>query len=223
MKRFGKWVGLCLLAGLLGACNSFIPDQSIANAYGLDGQEVTLTQSINSLTTQQFVSFYEGSFSASFTDFDASDVPGFVNPNTLRELLGIEPSFSVSSTSAAGAFPAEVTVTASKLDLSLSDASGPIISKAFGSDDGLSITFTKDACEAGVLMTCTYTTDLVSVVLLTLMLGGQDLDDFYERILTDGDSPNSVSGTFGLTLSTGLPADSSITVILATEEGTLTF
>lgn len=225
MKMICKLGMLTALVTLLGACglvNSFIPDQPVNNALGLDGKEVELGQQPSLLAPQQAAT-YSGQLTATFADFDASDVPDAVNPNTLKEILGIEPSFEVTAAAAENDFAPELTLSASELSLSISDASGPTINKSYGSEDNLGIAFTKGDCEVAALTMCTYTTSLTEVVLLSLSIGGADLDRLYKEILTDNDSPNGVSGSFSLELDGTVPAGASVKVTLDTQGGTLTF
>ena len=226
MKAIRTLLGLVLLTTLLSACGvleSLLQDIKLEDAYGLDNVLIELGVPPIGARVQQVSASYAGEFSTQFPDFDGSTLIDGIDPDTLSEVLGIIPTIEVSADATASAFPAELVLHTSRLRLSLSDRSGPTINKTFEAGDGLGITFYESGCAVGTLTTCTYTASVADVVLMTLSLAGQDLANFYTNILTDGESPNTAAGTFSLELMGSLPAGASVSVVLATKDGRLTF
>ncbi len=209
------------LSGLLAACNSFIPDQPVANAFGLDGQRLDLRLVGGEGLVMAVVSdLYRTELAASLDDLDTSEIPGWVDPASLSEVLGLEPEVVVTAV-ASTAWPALLTVTGAALELRIEDASSEPLEKRF-SADGLALRFERQSC--GAALTCRYQAQAEGLALMTLLLFGPDLDRLYE-ILGDGDSPNPVSGSFALTVSSDapLPSGAILSVTLDTSEGVLTF
>jgi hypothetical protein len=220
---------------LLGACSSLIPDQSVTNPFGLDGKSVTLSQQAQlqesqlkqpGLNAQALSATLSGAITASFNDFD-QDLPGGIRPSGISENLGIGANVQVRSASGVGeaAFPNTLSVVASQLTFTVKDGSGqPTVTKTFTSASGLNLVINKGTCQVGSGVTCTYTTNAVGTVLLLLQLVGSDFSTFFD-ILSEGSEPNTLEGTFSLTVSGDalFPSDSQVTVVLETTQGTLSF
>jgi hypothetical protein len=220
------------LTFVLAACSSLIPDQKVENVFGLDGKSVTLEQVAQSgltqseLGAQQVSVVYSGALSATFNDLD-QDLPGGIRPSGISESVGIQANLSVASATAnEAAFPTTLSITASQLSFTLTDGSGnPNVSQSFNSSAGLNLVLTKGTCTTGATGTsCTYTTNAVSAILLVAQLVGSNFSTFFD-IISGGGEPNTLMGNFSLTLvgDSLFPADSRMTVVLQTSEGTLTF
>lgn len=209
---------LVVLLSACGALNSFVPDQEVDNALGLDAQVVTLSKADAQLQVQATESF-TGSVSTEISDIDTSEIPDWVSPSALEEVLGMEPRLSVSSLDA-GSLPDTLELSAASLSITVSDGQASL-SADFASD-GLDTEFTLEGCGVGA---CSYTVNLGFVTLMQIVLTGQDLATLYDDILTNGDSPNQVEASFGLSLTSvnGLPADAEVTLTLRTDEGVLKF
>lgn len=209
---------LVVLLSACGALNSFVPDQEVDNAFGLDGQVVTLSKADAQLQVQATESF-TGSVSTEISDIDTSEIPDWVSPSALEEVLGMEPRLSVSSLDA-GSLPDTIELSAASLSITVSDGEASL-SADFASD-GLDTEFTLEDCGVGE---CSYTVNLGFVTLMQIVLTGQELATLYDDILTNGDSPNQVEASFSLSLTSanGLPADAEVSLTLQTDEGVLKF
>jgi hypothetical protein len=219
------------LAVLLGACSSLVPDQAVTNPFGLDGKSVTLQQSAalneNGLSAQAVSAVYSGSISTTFNDLDQS-LPAGIRPSGISENVGVEADIRVAApTTNEADFPNSMTIIASQLGFTVTDGSGqPTVQKTFNSEAGLNLTVTKKAgsCQAGTGLTCTYVANAVDTILLLAELVGPDFSTFF-NIISGGTEPNTLSGTFSLTVSGDslFPAGSQVTVVLNTSQGILTF
>ena len=221
---FIRTFALTAVALALAACNSFIPDQPLTNAFGLDGVQLELTPTdtaARGLAPQQAQSLrFAGEISAFLDDIDASDVPGWVNPATLRETLGLERELRL-TVGLSGGCPSAVTITDAALELSITDPGGTSLAKSF-SASGLAFTFERSSQGA---LECSYQAEVDAVALLTLLLQGSELDTLYNDILANGQQPNEVAGSFALTVSSDepLPTDATLRVTLSSSEGLMTF
>jgi hypothetical protein len=213
---------------VLGACNALIPDQTVTNAFGLDGKQVTLTQqaqaglSQTGLSAQAVSATYSGTLAATFKDLE-QNLPGGIRPSSIEESLGLAAELKVASASGEAAFPNSLTITASSLAFTVTDGLGaPTLSQSFNSASGLALVITKKSCTGAT--TCTYTLSAPSTVLLLVALAGSNFSTFFD-ILSKGGSPNTLTASFSLVLmgDTLFPADSAVTVTLKTSQGTLKF
>jgi hypothetical protein len=219
------------LAFFLSSCGVLIPDQAVTNPFGLDGKSVTLSQQAQTqqtgLSAQAIQVTYSGSVSATFNDFD-QNLPGGIRPSGIAENLGIEANVRVSSATSTSeaAFPSSLSIVASRLEFTVADGGDgqPTVSKTFDSAAGLNLVLTKGSCQTAGGVTCTYTTNAVDTILLVLQLVGGDFGTFFD-IISGGGEPNTLSGTFSVTISgdTLFPSDSQMTVVLNTSQGTLSF
>lgn len=215
---------------VLSACASLIPEQSVTNPFGLDGKSVTLSQQAQlrqpGLSAQALSATLSGNISATFPDFNQS-LPGGIRPSGISENLGIEANVGVSSASSTSEadFPSTLSIVASQLTITVKDGSGqPTVNKTLNSGSGLNLVINKGSCQVAGGVTCTYTTNAAATVLLLLQLVGSDFSTFFD-ILSGGSAPNTLEGTFSLTISGDslFPADSQVTVVLNTTQGTLAF
>lgn len=230
MKKHLFMMAASLLIVALTACgvvNSLIPDQAIENPFGIDGQELILShESSGGVSAQQVIDTYSGPFDVSFADQDV-DLPNGIGPNGLKETIGFGSTITVTSATAADAdFPATATVTASSMSIEITDGSGdPSVSKTFDANSSISVSLTKGTCSAVVLGTaCDYTLSGDHAGVIKASMTGSDFDTLFD-ILTEGGSPNDLSGTLSLSFQgdKAFPTDSAATVVIETTGGTLTF
>jgi hypothetical protein len=221
MKKVFR-LGSIFLIGVLSACASLIPDQSINNVLGLNGTKVTLSESSSALTSQA-TKTYSGNIAVTFTDFE-ENLP--VSPGEISEMLGIKAEVKVSSIEAEAAFPSTVTLSAPDIDFTVTDGSGnPEFDFGGWGPLPVSLTINKGSCSvAGGKTTCTYTASAIDTTLGLMTLAGANLTTFI-TIVQGGGSPNTLTGSFSLNFTGDLlpPADSQITVTLQTSEGTIKF
>jgi hypothetical protein len=216
------------LAFFLSSCGALIPDQNVENVFGLDGKSVTLSQQQQiqqaGLAAQAVAATFSGAISASFNDFDQS-IPGGIRPTGISENVGLEATVRVASATATSEadFPSTLNIVASQLNITVADGSGqPTINKAFNSVSGLSIALNKGSCTVASGVTCTYTINATNAILLLAQLVGSEMGTFY-TIISSGGEPNTVTGTFSISVDALFPANSQVTVVLNTSDGVLTF
>jgi hypothetical protein len=234
MKVFRTLVALGAAALVLSGCgllNAFVPDQTATNPLGLDGVPVSMTATSTAALAPQAAApgtDFSGSVSASFPNIDTSGFPSGVTPNKLVADLTLGALVTVSSPSAVGGadFPDAVNVTAAGIDLTVADGSGSpntTVSASASSASGM-LTLTKGSCKAGTVgWSCDYAPSLASgaSALLTITVSAHFAQLW--TIATAGTSPNTVDGSFGVTLDPGIPGDSTVSVTLSSAEGTFSF
>jgi hypothetical protein len=217
-----------LLAVVLSACSLFIPDQTLTNPLGLDGQQVTLdrVQSPGVAAQVATTTSFQGAFDVTFGDIDASGIPSGISPASLAAPMGVAATVTLASpTGVATDFPATVTVTHAGLSATVADGSG---SPSFGADyqaDGTLLVMDKQSCSGAVGTSCSYqVTGGSGVDTLLLIKIAQDMGTLW-TIATTGDATNTLSGTFAVDVSSAsaLPADTQVTVTLSSPQGTLAF
>jgi hypothetical protein len=228
MKRYAFFVIFALVA-----CTSGSKTVSLPNIFGLDELDVTLK------CTSPCSNLNEITFAGSFTglplndlDPNSSKIPEIyqnIAPLKVLESLGFETVMTATSkVGKPNDFPNTFEVKTSKLELSIVNGSGsPSLNKNFTSSGTLTTVYTRrpEPCQETLeKTTCTYETD-VSEPLLNLELSGADIATFYNKILTDGASPNPVSGSFNITFAGDKfpPSDTEVSYTLESSRGQLEF
>ena len=210
------------LVGVLSACASLIPDQSINNVLGLNGTKVTLSESLSGLTAQASKT-YSGNISVTFKDFE-ENLP--ITPGEINEILGIKAEVKISSAEAASVFPNSVTLSAPVIAFTVADGSGnPSFTFSGWGPYAVSLTITKGTCSvAGGKTTCTYTASASDTTMGLMTLAGANMSTFLS-IVQGGGSPNTLTGNFSLKLTGDIlpPSDSQIAITLQTSKGTIKF
>lgn len=229
MKALRILVVVGATALVLSGCG-LIPDQPVDNPLGLDGVDVTMTAVSTAAAPQAIATStdFSGSVDASFADLDTSSIPSGVVPSTLTAgiNLGAQATIYSSSAVAASDFPDTTTLTAASLDLTITDGNGsPSTSvSASASDAGGLVQLSKASCAAqAVGWSCTYDAALVGGVSSMLTVTVSSNFGQLWTIATAGGSPNTVRGTYAVTLDTGVPSDADVTVTLVSPQGTLSF
>lgn len=226
MKSIATLVLLAGLALLLSACglvNALIPDQAIDNAFGLDNQELTLTVIDSSALRSAASTTFSGDVTATFDDPDLSDVPAGIRPDAIEEVVALGATVSASSVMAVPSdFPDTMTITGASLSATVDDPSNdPTLTKTIASD-ALALSLAKADCNVTVGTTCTFSVTATDAQLLLLSIEGSEFDTVW-TLLSNGSSPNTLDGTFELTVDQALPSDSQVTIVLDTNAGTLKF
>lgn len=233
MKILRSFVALGAAALLLSGCGllgGLVPDQQVNDPVGLNNVDVTMTAVSTAATTQAIATAtdFSGSADGSFADFDTSSIPSGVTPKSLTAGidLGAQATIYSSSAVAASDFPDTTTITAASIDITVTDGNGtPSTSaSASASDAGGLVQLSKGSCAAqAVGWSCTYDAALVGGVSSMLTVTVSSNFGQLWTIATAGGSPNTVSGTYAVTLDTGVPSDADVTVTLVSPQGTLSF
>ncbi len=228
MRTFRTVAVVAALALVLSACaliNNFIPDQQIANPLGINGTSVTMSAVTTPGLAPQAAATTTlgGSFSGSFPDIDASQIPSGVHPNGFTAPIDVSASASV-ATATPSALPASFSITNVTLALHVEDGSGtPSFDLAPPyTHSGTLLTFTKGTCTASA---CDYSVAAgpdLGTALIALDLSSSDVATLWQ-IVTAGTSPNAASGSITVTVDQALPSDAALTVTLESPTGTLTF
>lgn len=216
--------GLALVLSSCALVNSFVPDQQIANPLGIDNKPVTLSAVSTPALAPQATTTLSGTFSGSFPDIDASQIPAGIQPNGFTAPIDVSATASI-TTGTPGALPASFDLTKVTLSLHVEDGAG---SPSFDltppyTHSGTLLTFTQTStCTASP---CEYSVtpgpDLGSA-LVALSLSSSDVATLWQ-IVTAGTSPNTASGTIAVDVDQTLPGDAELTVTLVSPTGTLTF
>lgn len=222
--------GLALVLSACGLVNSLIPDQQVANPLGINGQQLTLgAVSAPALSPQSPLpptTTFGGSFSGTFSDIDASNIPSGVAPKSFS--ADIDVGATATLTTAASSLPASFDVTNVSLTLTVKDGSGtpsftltPPYAKS-----GTLLVFTQTSCTTTSSGTsCDYAVTAgpdLGNALVALNLSTADVATLW-KIVTGGSATNDASGTVTVQVSQALPADTQLTVTLVSKEGTLSF
>ena len=232
MRRIATLLTAVAVTGLLSACgvlNTFLPDQTLTDPLGIDGQEVTLLppDAGTSVAPQQAQATWSQTASTSLEDIDTTDIPDWVDPAALFVDVGFEATATFGSLNAldGSAFSDTFTFDAATLaGLSITDdeTSQTVNLPSFATPDAASVTLQKESCTPAPV-TCTYTaTAGLADFVIPLEISGANMDELYE-ILTSGSQTNTSTVTLELTATGTAPDDTTITVIIDAPSGTLTF
>ena len=232
MRRIATWLTAGAVTALLSACgvlNTFLPNQTLDDPLGIDGQEVILEPGAvaPAVAPQQTQGTWSQGASTSLEDIDTSDIPDWVDPAALFVGVGFEATATLSSLSAVDgeAFSNTFTFGAARLiDVSITDdqTSQTVNLPSFSTPDAASVTLQKGTCTTPPVQ-CTYTaTSGLADFVIPVEIAGADMDTLYD-ILTSGSQTNTSTVTLELTATGTAPDDTTITVIIDAATGTLTF
>lgn len=206
------------LALALTACG-LIPPQDIGDPFALDGRDVTLSETASSATVEaaQFTSCadaaVDGTHCAAFgpATFDDPDLPSVAS--SLIAAMEVDAGLAATITVAGGVEPAQVTVNAFALSLTLEDQeTGDIVTFDARVTPSSPVVF--ESVGGGE-----YVASDVTALGMRLDVGGNDLGTVKD-ILTGGGA-NSASGVVVLDLSE--PFITAIDVTLSSEGTTVSF
>jgi hypothetical protein len=215
--------GLALVLSACGLFSGLVPDQTLTNPLGLDGNPVSLSAVTTVAVTTQATDTLSGPFSGSFGNFDASSIPSGIGPNGFNAPIDIETTATI-TTATPGALPTTFSLTGVQLSLTVADGSGNpsfTLSPEY-SHTGTLLNFTQSGCTAS---SCSYDVAAgpdLGTALIALALSSSDVNTLW-TIVTGGSTPNTVQGTISVTLDQVVPDDAAIAVTLVSPTGTLTF
>lgn len=222
-------LGLTIALSACGLVNSFIPNQDVQDPLGLDGQPVTLDAvqpaGQAALAPQALSVQVSGAFVGhAFNDVDVSDIPAGIGPKRLVVDVALGTTATLSS--ATGALPDTVMVTAADLTLTVKDGTGSptvdVAASAEATTGLLTLEKLDPSCVAATGCDYSVTPADPDDALITVDAKGSAFSDLW-KIVTTGDQTNSVSGSFTLTLGSNVPADVSAEVTFSAPTGTLMF
>lgn len=233
MRRITTVLAAVAVTGMLSACgvlNSFLPNQTLTDPLGIDGQAVTLQPPGLSpaATPQQTQSTWSQSAESTLDDIDTTDIPDWVDPAALFVDVRFEgtATFASATASSGGDFADVFTFDAAALvDASITDddTAETVSLPDVSTPAGATVTLQKESCSGVAPVTCTYTaTSGLADFVIPVEITGADMDALYD-ILTMGSQTNTSSVTLELTATGTAPADTTITVVIEAATGTLTF
>ena len=215
-------LSLLLAASLLSSCalvRAFIPDQDLGDAFGIDGQGVTLV--VQPPTSNPTVANTTTGLSANVSEIpEDKRPPSGLEPRRISETFGFEADARLEAT--LGEFPAEIEVTNLSLAVSVIDGNEALrLDETFSEE--VSLTLQRGACSP---LACDYTfTDADAARnALPVVFEGQTMRRLYD-ILTSGSDTNEVSAQLSVVAqsSPALPAESVLTLVLEANDGVLSF
>lgn len=221
--RYLSIAGLALLLSACGALAGLIPDQSIADPFGLDGTAVTVaapaTGGVAALATAQLT----GSFTATVDSGGLAGLPplvtGAVNPATISDVLTIRQAVQVAAPGQVDFAPSYL-ITGVRLSLEVFDGTRSVLSQTSIHDD-LALTLSGSAQPDGEGNTTGLYTAQLDVPLLELELAGQRARNYFRLLATEGSY--RVEGSLTLEIGPPFPTGAEMTVTLKSLGGTLTF
>ena len=222
-------VAITALLSACGVLNNFLPDQTLDDPLGIDGQEVILEPAgvAPAVAPQQTQGTWSQSATTSLDDIDTTDIPNWVDPATLFVDVGFEATVTFTSLNALDGSEFSETFTfddaaITNLTISDDDSSQTVELPTFSTPGDATVRLQKDACTSPPVE-CTYTaTSGLADFVIPIEIAGANMDALYD-ILTSGSQTNTSSVTLELTATGTAPDDTTITVVIDAPTGTLTF
>ncbi len=221
MLRFGLAL---VTAGALGACSSLIPDQNIANAFGLDGVQVTASatgvQPTSPAAGTTGSTQVSGTFASEVASGGFPAIHGIINVATISDDITIRTTVDLTApgdTTLAESY----TITGASIALLVSSAGATLIEQTWTAT-GLELTFSGSATYDEETDTTSGTYEVVAEIpLVTLLVQGAAVDAFLDA-LSEGETLD-VAGTMTVDLEPAFPFGAELTFTLKSLGGTVTF
>ena len=227
MRQPMRYLAIAGLAVALSACGAllatFIPDQQIGNAFGLDGTQVTASESGAADTTATLASSQlTGTFSATVDSDGLDGFPAIVRDAaraaSVSDVLTIRTAVDVAA-------PGDVdvaesyTITAVSLGFAVFDGATSVLSQTWSNDD-VALTFTGGATFDGSATTGEYSAE-VDVPMITLELTGTQARAYFDLLKEAG--TYTLVGSITLDVEPAFPAGADMTFTLKSLGGELKF
>jgi len=227
MNRIKLIALVSLFSLVLSSCSlsSLIGPISIPDVFELDGKEITLSRAgaSSALATSAVIEF-DGNIDLNFPDLNTNSIsiPVGLTPKSISQVAGLKTIISVSSATATEAdFPNSMSISGSKIDITISDEDSAAINKNFANKNDISINFNKQSCTSDTNQTtCKYETQADIKGLFELKLSGNEVLDVYNGILTDGKEPNTVNAKAKIGIEGDTVSDSNLKSFLPVSEET---
>lgn len=230
----GTLAATAALVLLLASCSlveDLVGPQQVSDPLGLHDVPVTLEPTEapaagSQSTALQATMTYGASFGpAEVQDIDTAGIPAWFDPDSLSIDVGIMSTVFASSASTID--PAEFSETlvldrATLADFAIVDDDGePRVALDPVSTPAATVTLVKQECSIALSLTCSYEAESgLDAFVIPVYVGGTAMDALY-AILSGGAPTNTASGTFRLTATGTVPADTTITVRMDAPSGTL--
>ena len=212
-------IGLALVG-----CSSLLPDIDVVDPFGLDGTAVELSGAAATLDGSSDQVAFSGTIEATF-EVEAADIPSWVtdlvNPRRVVDEVGIETLLEVT---VPGDQPPSASFTIVGAAVAIEMYAGDELRvEVSASVEGIDVTASRivDGCETSAgSTTCTYTIG-VAEAFVTLVATGAQAVAYGDVAFTAGSY--DVVGTFDVTVDPGLPAGTTIDVIMRSFGGQVQF
>lgn len=232
IRTLAAAAALLLLLASCSLVEDLVGPQQVSDPLGLHDVPVTLAPTAapaagSPSTALQATTTYGASFGpAEVQDIDTAGIPDWFDPDSLSIDVGIMSTVLASSASTID--PSEFSETlvldrATLAELTIVDDDGDprVVLDPVSTPAAATVTLVKQECSVALQLTCSYEAESgLDAFVMPVYVAGTAMNSLY-AILSGGAPTNTASGTFRLTATGTVPADTTITVRMDAPSGTL--